>query len=79
MRMTFLDSGKVVGKDDADLCAVSFRMVEEARQCGRVQSPTSKTARMFEALSFFSSAFSLAYLRVGLQHCWWDRSAVYCQ
>lgn len=32
-----------------------------------------------EALSFFSSAFSLPYLRVGLQHCWWDRPAAQSQ
>lgn len=67
----------IVGKDDAYLCAVSFSMVEKTGQRGRVQSPT--IARMSEALRFFSSAFSLAYLRAGLQHCWWDRSAVHLQ
>lgn len=64
----------MVGKGDADLCAVSFSMVEQTEGHGRVQSPAA--ARMFEALNIFSSAFSLAYLRAWLQHCWWDRSAV---
>lgn len=38
--------------------------------------PQQQPTRMSEPLGFFSSAFSLAYLRAGLQHCWRDRSAV---